>query len=175
VASREPATGPTIHPAVSAIRTIETTPSPTGLAVACRSSWTAANSCEPAAPAKARTTALITNGIHSWLAAAMAHQPRNPARAHTPKEPEPPAGAVRAGADEVSGDRGGDVREVVQAGRGQRDVQVVDEEQGDLRGRGRGAEPGQEQRDGRAAVERRVPHGAHRGRSGGDVCGGELW
>ena len=87
VASSEPATGPTIHPAVSAIRTIETTPSPTGLAVACRSSWTAANSCDPAAPAKARTTALITNGIHTWVAAAMAHQPRNPARAHSRNSP----------------------------------------------------------------------------------------
>jgi hypothetical protein len=87
VARSEPATGPTIHPAVSAIRTIETTPSPTGLAVARRSSWTAANSCEPAAPEKARIRALITKGIHSRSARAIAPQPRNPASAHSRKSP----------------------------------------------------------------------------------------
>ena len=87
MASSEPATGPTIHPAVNAIRTIDTTPSPTGLLVAFKSSWTAANSCELAAPAKARTTALITNGIHTWVATAMAHQPNAPASAHSRKKP----------------------------------------------------------------------------------------
>ena len=87
VARIEPKTGPTTHPAVSAIRTMETTPSATGLAVACRSSWTAANSCEPAAPEKASTTALITKGIHTWSARDIATHPTNPARAHHRNSP----------------------------------------------------------------------------------------
>ncbi len=59
-ARKEPATGPTTQPAVNAIRTTATTPSSPGRGWAVISSWTAANSCEVAAPANASTTALRT-------------------------------------------------------------------------------------------------------------------
>ena len=58
-----------------------------------------------AAPEKARTTALITKGIHTRSAKAIATHPRNPARAHHPEQPEPLSGAVPARADQVASKR----------------------------------------------------------------------
>src|SRR6202012_2445373 len=68
---------------------------------------------------------------------------------------------------------GVDVRQVDQPRRGKRDVQVVDQEQGDLRRGGGRPQPGEEQRDGRAAVERRGPARARRGRGGRNLGSGE--
>ena len=86
-ARKAPATGPTTQPSVSAIRTMETTPSAAGVGAAASSSWIAANSWEVAAPANPSTTALITNGIHSAPEKAIASQPRNPAAAQIRNRP----------------------------------------------------------------------------------------
>ncbi|GAB3392309.1 hypothetical protein GCM10027568_19320 [Humibacter soli] len=71
------------QPAVSAMRTIAMTPSPSWCAL--RWSLSAANSCDPAAPENDRMTALIRNTIHTWVENAMPSQPTNPARAQSRK------------------------------------------------------------------------------------------
>ena len=73
-----PNTGPRIQPVVNAIRTVATTRFSARVGCRLNSSRQAANSCAIEPPATLNASALITNGIQTSVATAIAIQPAAP-------------------------------------------------------------------------------------------------